>query len=145
MTTLISLGLPIRSLLAAGFVVAATATLSDAVAQQPPAQQPSAQQPSAQQPSEPQHPRQLRKQAIRERAGLSASDQLEGPYYVVNRYSGKCLNVKDASTQDLAPVIQYTCGSAKPNDKWWILLSRENAGYYFLNDNSYKCLNVKDA
>jgi hypothetical protein len=121
MTTLISLG----SLLAAGLVLAATATLSDAVAQQ--------------------HPRELRMQSIKERAGLAASDQLDGPYYIVNRYSGKCLNVKDASVVDLAPVIQYTCGSPLPNDKWWILRQQDGLGYYLLNDHSYKCLNVKDA
>ena len=84
----------------------------------------------------------LGKQSIMERAGLPASVQVDGPYYIVNNYSGKCLNVKDASNVDGALVIQYTCGFPLPNDVWWIV-GRDT--YYLINDHSAKCLNVKDA
>lgn len=41
---------------------------------------------------------------------------------IVNRSSGKCLDVNQASTSDMAPIIQWACGSG-PNQEWEVVLS----------------------
>jgi hypothetical protein len=42
-------------------------------------------------------------------------------YYIINRNSGKCLNVQGGSWDDGTDLIQYTCVHAAPNElfTWW--------------------------
>lgn len=42
----------------------------------------------------------------------------DGCYNLVNRNSGKCLDVDAVSTADGAKVQQWTCGSGATNQQW---------------------------
>ncbi|MFI7705020.1 RICIN domain-containing protein [Nonomuraea sp. NPDC049480] len=56
------------------------------------------------------------------------------------RHSGKCADVRNASTANLAPVIQYTCGSGT-NQQWRI--QSVSGGYVqIVTRHSGKCLDV---
>ena len=65
-------------------------------------------------------------------------------WYVVNGYSGKCMNVASASTSNGAFVIQYPC-SYDANNRWawqYVSFSSGHQGYRLVNVNSGLCLNV---
>ena len=71
-----------------------------------------------------------------------------GPVRIVNQFSQKCLNVWNASIDNFAQVIQYTCESSVANDVWWLYAVSESGGstaYHVVNDYSGKCLNVWNA
>lgn len=78
-----------------------------------------------------------------------AAEPVEGDGYTIRLGgTGKCLNVKDASTADLAVVQMYTC-SLDWNNQW--IFKREGTIY---NKTAYriearaatgKCLDVRDA
>src|SRR6185436_613926 len=69
----------------------------------------------------------------------------EGYYRIMNRNSGKALNVDAASTADGAHIIQWPYSSGSPtNDEWQIV--DIGGGYVkILNRNSGKALNVDAA
>jgi hypothetical protein len=77
----------------------------------------------------------------------SDAPKAAGPFHVINEYSQKCLNVWNASADNYAQIIQYTCESSMPNDVWWFQLvnESENSPYYLINDYSGRCLNVWNA
>jgi len=63
-----------------------------------------------------------------------------GYYNVINRNSGKCLDVNGVSTADGANVQQWTCGSGT-NQRW--SLTSLSGGYYRLTaQHSGKVLDV---
>jgi alpha-L-fucosidase 2 len=65
---------------------------------------------------------------------------LTGPFKLVNRRSGKVMDVSGASTSDGGPVIQYTwSGSA---NQQWKLLPDYDGSYRLSNVNSGKVLDV---
>jgi hypothetical protein len=70
--------------------------------------------------------------------------QIQGQEYkIVNKNSGKCLDVPDASTADQAPIQQYTCHDG--NNQRWLLQQIQGQEYKIVNKNSGKCLDVPDA
>lgn len=74
-------------------------------------------------------------------------------YWIKNQVSGKCLTVQNASMDDNAPVIQYTC-NAGANEVWYYDyqnyddVSWTHSGYKYgpvykiRNQKSQKCLTV---
>ena len=91
---------------------------------------------------------QARQTLDRLRAALpSDAPNAVGPVHVINEYSQKCLNVWNASIDNYAAIIQYTCESSVPNDAWWFQWVNESddSPYYLVNDYSGKCLNVWNA
>jgi hypothetical protein len=64
-------------------------------------------------------------------------------YKIVNKNSGQCLDVPDASTADRVPIQQFTCHGGD-NQRWLIehVLGQE---YRIRNKNSKKCLDVAGA
>lgn len=45
-----------------------------------------------------------------------------GPWHVVNRHSGRCLTVQNASTANNAYALQYGCDYAAPYNEEWALV-----------------------
>ncbi|OPJ59422.1 flavastacin precursor [Clostridium chromiireducens] len=62
-----------------------------------------------------------------------------GTYKLINRESGKALDVYNSSTADGADVIQWSTGSG--NNQKWIITNMGN-GYKLINVNSKKALDV---
>jgi pectinesterase len=70
-------------------------------------------------------------------AGRAVTDG--GLYEMQNRYSGKCVDIPDGSTQQTVQVQQYTCNDHTYGQWWWTNL--DSNGYYQLrNPNSNMCL-----
>ncbi|ALG11983.1 hypothetical protein AOZ06_38520 [Kibdelosporangium phytohabitans] len=68
--------------------------------------------------------------------GVSPAN-LDGPWHIVNRHSGKCLAVNWASGDERAWVVQHTCEYNAPyNEDWYFDGSR------IINRNSGKCLAI---
>ncbi|MET9730589.1 RICIN domain-containing protein [Streptomyces sp. NPDC006458] len=68
------------------------------------------------------------------------SDQGNGHVKLINRNSGKCLDVADGSTADGAAVVQWTCGS-QLNQQW--KLTDLGGGYrQVVSRSSGKCLDI---
>lgn len=67
-----------------------------------------------------------------------------GYYQVVNRYSGKCLDVESGLPYNGTNVHQWTCSASAANQQWW--LRNLGTGYYELRPriNTSKCLDVED-
>ena len=64
-----------------------------------------------------------------------------GSYELVARHSDKCLDVSGASTDDFAPVIQWTC-NGEPNQRWSLRPATD--GYYLvIAAHSGKVLDVE--
>jgi hypothetical protein len=40
-------------------------------------------------------------------------------YHIVNRHSGKCLTIQNASTANTAQAVQYTCDHNAPYNEEW--------------------------
>ncbi|GGV48893.1 alpha-galactosidase [Kitasatospora herbaricolor] len=59
----------------------------------------------------------------------------DGTYAVKNKVSGKCFDIRGGSTAAGAAVIQYTCDSAKPNQKF-ALTPAGNNGYKLVAQSS---------
>ena len=66
-------------------------------------------------------------------------DKGSGYFNIVNRNSGKCLDVNGASTADGANIIQWTCNGGN-NQQWqWVA----TGSYFNLKArHSGKCINV---
>ena len=62
-----------------------------------------------------------------------------GTYKLINRNSGKALDVKESSTANGADVIQWSAGSG--NNQKWVITNMGN-GYKLINVNSQKALDV---
>ena len=72
--------------------------------------------------------------------GAAAPDPA-GSYELVARHSDKCLEVSGASTEDLAPVTQWTCNGG-PHQRWTLQPAAD--GYYLLvAAHSGKALDVE--
>lgn len=72
----------------------------------------------------------------------------DGTYLLINRNSGKCLDVVNASTANGANVQQFTCHRGA--NQRWLIRSDQGRGahansYRFVNVASGKCLDVVDA
>lgn len=60
-------------------------------------------------------------------------------YYMVNNLTGKCMDVKDASTSNGAPIQQWECNGGG-SEQWWL---DETTGYQsYINARTKKCLDV---
>jgi uncharacterized protein (DUF1800 family) len=71
----------------------------------------------------------------------AAGPDPDGSYELVARHSDKCLNVSGASTDDFAPVIQWTCAGG-PNQRWTLRPATD--GYYLVvAAHSGKALDVE--
>ena len=72
-------------------------------------------------------------------AGRSGSFNL---YHLVNDLTGQCLDDRDGSTADGAPVQQWTCNSSSTTTLWTI---GRTVGQYaeFINSRSGKCLDIR--
>ncbi len=71
----------------------------------------------------------------------AAAPDPDGSYELVARHSGQCLDVNGASTDDFAPVIQWTCHGG-PNQRW--TLRPASDGYYLVvAAHSGKALDVE--
>ena len=67
---------------------------------------------------------------------------MSGGYYeIVNRASGKCLDVQGQSLANGALVQQWGCWGGA--NQLWKLVSVETGYYQIVNKNSGKCLDVK--
>lgn len=62
---------------------------------------------------------------------------------IVNRNSGKCVDVVSASTANGAEIIQYTCSGA--SNQQWILQDLGNGYRQIVSQSSGKCLDVSSA
>ena len=65
-----------------------------------------------------------------------------GYFSIVNVNSGKCLEVKDASTSNFAIIQQWTYSGA--NNQQWSITSMGDGYFKIINRNSGKCMDVKD-
>lgn len=74
-------------------------------------------------------------------AAQAAPQSMNGEYRFENQASGKCLDVKDASLEDEAPIIQYTCNGG--NNQQFTVLQEAN-GYYSLETFARQFVAVKD-
>ncbi|HYF61934.1 MAG TPA: RICIN domain-containing protein [Herpetosiphonaceae bacterium] len=64
-----------------------------------------------------------------------------GAYFtLVNRYTGKCLDLNNASTADGAKIQQWTCNNS--NAQQWRLVAAGNGGYQLVSRASGKCADV---
>lgn len=83
----------------------------------------------------------------RERTGsptrAAAAD--DGPYWLFNANSGKCLTVQNASLANNAPTLQFTCAGGAPFNEDWFLDSNDDGTYQIVNGHSGKCLTVQNA
>lgn len=79
---------------------------------------------------------------------VSPNFEPDGTFLLINRNSGKCLDVVNASTADGANVQQFTCHRGA-NQRWYIRSDLGRGGhansYRFVNVASGKCLDVVDA
>ncbi|MFB7454150.1 RICIN domain-containing protein [Streptomyces sp. NPDC056194] len=67
-----------------------------------------------------------------------------GPYYnLIARHSGKCLDVSDNSSADVADVVQYTCN--KGLNQQWRLQDAGDGYVRVVAQHSGKCLDVSGA
>ncbi|OKI12823.1 hypothetical protein A6A07_18460 [Streptomyces sp. CB03911] len=66
-----------------------------------------------------------RKNGTNQRWILTAN--ADGTYAVKNKLSGKCLDIRGASTDVGAAVIQYSCAPTKPNQKFDLTPAGNNA------------------
>ncbi|MER5435555.1 RICIN domain-containing protein [Streptomyces sp. NPDC002588] len=65
-------------------------------------------------------------------------------FTVINKGSGKCLDVKDQSLLPAAQVWQWTCNSTDPNKNWLLEPVASAPGYYALrNLRSNLCLDLR--
>ena len=67
-----------------------------------------------------------------------------GTFKLVNRKSGKVLDVKDASTLDGANIIQYPWGGAGSTNQQWKLLPNADGSYRLVSVRSGKALESPD-
>jgi Ricin-type beta-trefoil lectin domain len=69
------------------------------------------------------------------------------PFRLVNRHSGKCLTIQNASTENDALAIQFTCDSSAPFNERWFLddLSPSDPYYHLVNNHSNRCLTIQNA
>lgn len=74
-------------------------------------------------------------------AAQAAQVENGATYEIRSQASGKCLDVKDASQESGAPIIQYTCNGG-PNQRF--VLSQEANGYWSFQTFAHKFLAVKD-
>ncbi|WP_441248559.1 RICIN domain-containing protein [Kitasatospora sp. McL0602] len=63
---------------------------------------------------------------------------------LVNANSSMCLDVSGAATTDGAQVVQWTCGSGRPNQQWQLVPVATDT-YQLVSANSGKCLDVTGA
>jgi hypothetical protein len=76
--------------------------------------------------------------------GTRSGQQQSNIRYIVNKHSGRCLTVRDASSADNAQVNQYRCVGAK-NQQWRLEFGGGDpsvAAITLRNVNSGKCLTV---
>jgi class 3 adenylate cyclase len=64
-------------------------------------------------------------------------------YYIVNKASGKVLDLKQSSNEDNAEIILYPC--QKTDNQVWEFAKEKNNVYSIRNKYSGKCLEVKNA
>jgi hypothetical protein len=62
-------------------------------------------------------------------------------YQLVAQHSGKCLGVANASTADVADIIQISCDSRKPEQQW-AFTHVGSSQYLAVARHSSKCLDV---
>jgi len=63
---------------------------------------------------------------------------------IINRRSGKCLDVYNGSRDNKAAVIQYTCDAAKTHQQW--TLQPAGDGYFrIIAAHSGKCIDIWDS
>src|SRR5262245_4946132 len=72
---------------------------------------------------------------------LGAAADLAGSYELVAHHSGKCLDVSGASTDDGAPVIQWTCNGGL--SQRWTLHATADGNYLLIAAHSGKARDVK--
>lgn len=77
--------------------------------------------------------------------GRQVQGQWHGPYTYRNARADKCLDILGASTEMLAPAVQYTCVAGGRSQMWWDYIF-EMDGYFYNrligNDYSDMCLHV---
>lgn len=71
----------------------------------------------------------------------SADDELQGPFRIINRASGKCLEVADWRLDDEAPIRQWDCHGGA-NQLWWFYDVHGSNQWAIANKNSGKCIDV---
>ncbi|WP_328461736.1 RICIN domain-containing protein [Streptomyces sp. NBC_00448] len=77
-------------------------------------------------------------------AEISVDSTDRGPITDVN--SGKCVDVSGGSTSDGGSIIQWPCGTNKPNQTWQFVQAPGNSGAFRLvSGSSGKCLDVTAA
>jgi len=80
-------------------------------------------------------------------AGLLVSIQspaaaaTQGPFIVVQPQSGKCLDVPNSTTSDVAMII-YTCGNPRRTNQQWNFVDTGGGNYWIQNRLTNKCLTV---
>jgi endoglucanase len=72
----------------------------------------------------------------------SNATAVTGPWYIVSRNSGRCVNVRGGSTANGAQIIQYDCVTAL-NNLWYLDGPYGDGYYYIVSANSDRCLNVQ--
>ncbi|WP_030248472.1 RICIN domain-containing protein, partial [Streptomyces sp. NRRL S-350] len=65
-----------------------------------------------------------------------------GAVQLVSVNSGKCLDVTGASTADGAQIVQWSCGTDKPNQQWTLVPVAGSGAVQLVSVNSGKCLDV---
>ncbi|MFH9725139.1 RICIN domain-containing protein [Streptomyces sp. NPDC017254] len=96
----------------------------------------------------------LRKTALRAFAGLagfilsftlvqpaSADASTGGPTRIINRASGKCLEVADWSLDNGAPVRQWDC-TGGDNQRWWVVDPDGVNQFTLVNVHSGRCVDI---
>jgi hypothetical protein len=69
-------------------------------------------------------------------------DATGGWFRLRNKKSGLCVDVKDASTANLASIVQNTCSSARDSQRVWIPAWTPESIYQLKFKHSNKCLDV---
>ncbi|HJZ75941.1 MAG TPA: DUF1800 family protein [Vicinamibacterales bacterium] len=74
---------------------------------------------------------------------LVAAQDLSGTYELVAHHSGKCLDVSGQSTDDGAPVVQWTCNGGL--SQRWTLQPTDDGNFVLVAAHSGKALDVRGA
>lgn len=88
---------------------------------------------------------------VRDRSGgpVRTAAAEDGPYWMFNANSGKCLTVQNASVSNGAAAVQYTCDNVAPfNERWeFVDLGTHPADhwYHIRNAHSGLCLTIHGA
>ncbi|MEU3352077.1 RICIN domain-containing protein [Streptomyces sp. NPDC037389] len=72
-----------------------------------------------------------------------AGSWTDGSFKLVNRGSGKCLEIRDSSTENGAPAQQWDCNGQA--GIYWSVYQQDRGRFWIVNDNSGKCLEINNS